>query len=284
MSIATELALLANTKEGLRVALKLSKDVPFSQYAVNIPWGSDVIPATGAVFEFQNNRYAKDGRAVYLTDISNFIRLTSATKLVDGQLVSVGVDVPRISGEGLLIEPQRTNAVQQFTRWTLPPPPAETILRTTDAFTFRNPTSQTGAVYTVSGGVVSIKSVYVQASDGGVAWIQSSGVRYDIYTLSASQIRRCKTPPVSVGSWGVFAPLGQNTLRYPQDEEGDQITSYIPVGENPTTRSPDILNIPLLPSQTITGDWDAGVTYEVADNIATFTGHGYIRNIAVEAL
>ena len=33
MSIADELALLANTKEGLRVSLELSKDVPFSQYA-----------------------------------------------------------------------------------------------------------------------------------------------------------------------------------------------------------------------------------------------------------
>ena len=32
MSIADELALLANTKEGLRVSLELSKDVPFSQY------------------------------------------------------------------------------------------------------------------------------------------------------------------------------------------------------------------------------------------------------------
>ena len=32
MSIADELALLSNTKEGLRVSLELSKDVPFSQY------------------------------------------------------------------------------------------------------------------------------------------------------------------------------------------------------------------------------------------------------------
>ena len=35
MSIADELALLANTKENLRVSLGLSKDVPFSQYAGN---------------------------------------------------------------------------------------------------------------------------------------------------------------------------------------------------------------------------------------------------------
>ncbi len=38
MSIATELALLANTKESLRVALGLSKDVPFSQYVLSIPF------------------------------------------------------------------------------------------------------------------------------------------------------------------------------------------------------------------------------------------------------
>lgn len=36
MSIATELALLANTKEILRIYLGLSKDVPFSQYAGNV--------------------------------------------------------------------------------------------------------------------------------------------------------------------------------------------------------------------------------------------------------
>lgn len=38
MSIATELALLANTKENLRVSLGLSKDVPFSQYVLSTPF------------------------------------------------------------------------------------------------------------------------------------------------------------------------------------------------------------------------------------------------------
>ena len=38
MSIATELALLANTKENLRVSLGLSKDVPFSQYILSTPF------------------------------------------------------------------------------------------------------------------------------------------------------------------------------------------------------------------------------------------------------
>lgn len=38
MSIATELALLANTKENLRVSLGLSKDVPFSRYILSTPF------------------------------------------------------------------------------------------------------------------------------------------------------------------------------------------------------------------------------------------------------
>jgi len=38
MSIADELALLANTKESLRVSLGLSKDVPFSQYILSTPF------------------------------------------------------------------------------------------------------------------------------------------------------------------------------------------------------------------------------------------------------
>ena len=123
--------------------------------------------------------------------------------------------------------------------------------------------------------------MYVQASEDGEAWLQASGGPYDLYTLSASQIRRYKTPPISVGTWGVFAPLGQNTLRYPQDEEGDQITSYIPVGENPTTRSPDILIIDVEPNQYISGDWDEGVVFEQFSGYAKFSGHGYIRNIEV---
>src|SRR5678809_1563535 len=44
MSIATELALLANTKESLRVSLGLSKDVPFSQYA------GSVVPSPRTLF------------------------------------------------------------------------------------------------------------------------------------------------------------------------------------------------------------------------------------------
>jgi len=38
MSIATELALLANTKENLRLYLGLGKDVPFSQYILSTPF------------------------------------------------------------------------------------------------------------------------------------------------------------------------------------------------------------------------------------------------------
>ena len=74
------------------------------------------------------------------------------------------------------------------------------------------------------------------------------------------------------------------TATYRQLEAGDTLTSLIISSGSQATRAPDILNIPLLPSQIVTGDWDAGVTYEVANNIATFTGHGYIRNITVEAL
>ena len=69
-----------------------------------------------------------------------------------------------------------------------------------------------------------------------------------------------------------------------QVEVGSFPTSYIPTDGTPATQAPDILNIPLLPTQTITGDWDSGVTYSLAGGIATLTGHGYIRNITVEAL
>lgn len=279
MSIADELALLANTKENLRISLGLSKDVPFSQYASNIPYYAKA----GTVFDFVNNQYSKDQLPVNISDISEFIRLSSATMWQDERLIEVQNNIPRISGEGLLIEPQRTNVAQPFTLWS-PSSGAEIVRSTIDTYTYINTVPQVGAVFTRAEAVASIKSMYVQASEGGEARLQADKAKYDRYTLSASQIRRYKTPPISVSAWGVFAPIGQNILRYPQDEEGDQITSYIPVGFSPTTRSPDILNIPLLPTQSITGDWDEGVTYEIVDNIATFTGHGYIRNITVEAL
>lgn len=331
MSIADELALLANTKESLRVAIGLSTSIPFSQYAVNIPWVGDVIPATGIVFDFKKNRYAKDGKAVYLDDVSEFIRLSSATKWRDGQLVEVADNAPRISGEGLLNEEQRTNLIPysaSFTSgaWTVENCTASANASKapdgTDTATLVTPAAGTGGRWVRIANKTSPRSNSYFVKSAGCRYVAlaysttSTSVTFDLETgetLAGVVIVDFSVQRLPNGWWrishtvqgGVLNTLlPVDTMRLvpyngasstfngtdgiylwgAQIEEGSFPTSYIPTKGTPATRSPDILNIPLLPTQTITGDWDDGVTYSLAGGIATFTGHGYIRNITVEAL
>ena len=304
MSIADELALLANTKESLRVAIGLSTSIPFSQYAVNIPWGSDVIPATGIVFDFSSNRYAKDGKAVYLDDISEFIRLSAATMWQDGKLVEVANNVPRISGDGLLIEPQRTNYSPRSV-WSTrdgaiyEPSPREPlfsgqdIIRVVHSDDHNSRVERSVAAFnnltrpiTSSSYVISEVEGYVHYGFGGNTdnlsdhpvgntWSRAVGVVQDGDVVSSYEKYLALQAGKSLTFDATCNQLEENTTKP---------SSFIPTTGTPVSRSPDILNIPLLPSQTITGDWDAGVTYTVDGGIATFTGHGYIRNITVEAL
>lgn len=336
MSIETELALLANTKESLRLAIGLSTSIPFSQYAANIPWGSDVIPATGTVFDFQKNRYAKGGKAVYLDDVSEFIRLSSATMWHDGQLVEVQDSMPRISSAGLLVENSVTESI----------PNNSTITSTDATWVVTSKTDQNiGSVFEfVSDGSDSIirtdiptypagnvdpnsgyyyrsilakktptdsfllfgssqagSTIMVNLKNGSVDYMGGTVVESEISDIGEYYLIEILTAPLSSfqrqfvlyasnnpGSGGrpgepttghkvtVALPSYRDTADFPQ--------SFVKTSGTQVTRSPDILNIPLLPTQTLSGDWDEGVTYEVADNIATFTGHGYIRNITVGAL
>ena len=339
MSIADELALLANTKESLRVAIGLSTSIPFSQYAVNMPWGSDVIPATGIVFDFKKNRYAKDGKAVYLDDVSEFIRLSSATKWHDGQLVEVQDNIPRISSAGLLVEKSVTELI----------PNNSTITSINDEWVVTNKTDQNigsvfefvsdgstnnvrtglplypnGNVPAASGGYYRsifvkkpLAESYIRFGTGGAnsaiivdiknGTLEYSGLgvlAYKITELSGFfkiEVTSKSSSPVNAvenqflfylsNSRGIGPNLGVPTLGHSATvalpsfmDTVDFPQSVVKTSGIQVTRSPDILNIPLLPAQTITGDWDAGVTYSLAGGIATFTGHGYIRSITVEEL
>ncbi len=332
MSIADELALLANTKENLRLSLGLSKDVPFSQYVSHIPYYAK----EGTVFDFVNNQYSKDQLPVNLNDISEFIRLSSATEWQNGQLVEAANNIPRISGEGLLIEPQRTNTGNAVTTLvTTPPfPMSDEILISTrtnqsigqsrkltlDKEGFLNTrVNSTGYAYLPMLPTIFIKSScrylrvivsaltsYAVTYDLQVGSIVAKGnsLRFDPIIEKHGEWCRVSMASYAVGGGYLNMIEASDTLNFRNSQHpqqaGDYIeawadqkevadedlkpTSYIFNNDVPATRAPDILNIPLLPSQTITGDWDTGVTYEVADNIATFTGHGYIRNITVEAL
>ncbi len=332
MSIATELALLASTKENLRVSLGLSKDVPFSQYASHVPFYAK----DGTVFDFANNQYSKDQLPVSLSDISEFIRLSYATKWQDGQLVEVANNIPRISGDGLLIEPQRTNngdAVSTLMTTPAFPMSDEILISTSTSQSIgqsrkltldREGLLNTRTLSTNYAHKPTLPTIFVKSSCRYLRVIVSASADYSVvYDLQTGSI-------VAKGSTLGFDPIiekhgewfrvsmvsfnmtsgyfniieASDTLNfrapmYPQ-QAGDYIevwaaqrevadedlkpTSYIFNNDVPVTRSPDILNIPLLPTQSFTGDWDAGVSYSVAGGIATFAGHGYIRNIVVEAL
>lgn len=124
--------------------------------------------------------------------------------------------------------------------------------------------------------------MYIQAAEGGEAWLQSGGVAYDKYTLSASQNRRYKITTKSSTAWGAVAPLGQNTLRYPQEEVGEQITSYIRVGDVPTTRLPETLSTTIPQGHTISGDWDDTLHLFERDGQLDFEGYGYIRTLEIK--
>lgn len=304
IGIERQAAILANTKESLRVVMGLSKDVPFSQYA-------SYIPKRSTVFDFVDNQYSKDQLPVNLSDISEFIRLSSATMWQDVQLVEVANNIPRISVEGLLIEPQRTNSFPDSVVSTgngVIPTTLEVgegnvvpaVIFTQGASTFVH----VSGVLRPSPGVM---SAYVQNSDNSKPTFTGSatgaGVDFvfilagnrlfpDNYTVSRHgdvyRVSGLSLFSKATGISGITKYVANSakdvTATYYQVEDGDTLTSLIKSSGSPATRAPDILNIPLLPSQTITGDWDEGVTYSLAGGIATFTGQGYIRNITVEAL
>ena len=280
-----------------------------------LPWLGSEIPAGDVVFDFEKNRYAVKGVPVGLSDLSDlseFIRLSSATEWQNGKLVEVANNIPRISGEGLLIEPQDTNLVT----------------RSIEPNSWFSDASYTKEyIENIDGKMTAVRATRIQPSTSQRVFISQypnmpivadyigketennplfrnnttttnffGGTEIKNEVIKPNISRRIDSisataSPRSVGDStgyyinGASASIGNVYTSYAiQILESESYSSLIITPGSPATRSPDILNIPLLPSQTITGDWDDGVTYTVADNIATFTGHGYIRNITVEAL
>lgn len=308
MSIAGELVLLANTKEGLRESLGLSKDVPFSQYAAYIPWSSEGVPTTASVFDFSNNRYAKDGRAVYLTDMpSTFTRLSTATMWKSDKVIDVPENTPRINTDGLLIEPQRTNLFQNSVITT-----GNGVIPTTLEIGEGNTVPavmlpQGVQSYVYAGGTrpsQCVISMYVKNSDNSepafLGAVSSAGTDFVLVLGGAgaahpdtvSKIstvyrasRTITTPPVGGGGSGILKYAGNSpkdvTATWRQLEEGDTLTSYIRSSGSPTTRAKETLVVPFTVGQTVTADKDEGVTMTIVDNNAVFEGQGYIRNVRV---
>lgn len=345
----------------LRLAAGISPSTPTEYMLRHIPlWvkmsilrrnsGGGGTTESVTTYDFTTNTYRKNGGAVSLGDVSEFIRLSSATKWQDGQLVEVANNIPRISGEGLLIEPQITNdlASGDFQN-NFPESLAQVTIGVDSGLGF-NYTRFIGGGgeqrEDTAFGMHGVSAFPVDFEEGrGVSFLVKAEppvryMRFSIYETGMSITHHFNTTiDLSDGSkvkeYSAFkvlnvVPMGGGWLRvdylstyipYPANyrylnvtfgmdgEDGANPTTWTTLPEGvevglalpqhvtppvyssltnsygtPATRTPDILNIPLLPTQTLTGDWDTGVTYEVADNIATFAGHGYIRNITVETL
>lgn len=294
------------------------------------------ILTTGTVFDFQKNRYAKDGKAVYLDDVSEFIRLSSATKWHDEKLVEVQENTPRISSAGLLVEKSATELIPNNSTMTSTRPTWVCTTKTDqdigDVFEFvsdgycaniqtsvpiqpnGNVVPNSGLYYrailakkTVDDSFLSLGSgavdtrIIVNLKNGSIEYVGARvteskisviGEYYRIETLAPAEVGNmrqfysCASDDIGDGSTLAAPTIGHKvTIAFPAFMDTvDFPQSIVRTSGTQVTRSPDILNVPLLPTQTITGDWDEGVTHSVADGIATFTGHGYIRNITVETL
>lgn len=261
------------------------------------------IPDTAVHMDFVKSRYAANGEPKGFEEVGNFTRLSKATMWQDGQLVEVANSVPRISGEGLLIEPQRTNSwpsSETFDTNNMRPL-GDLIRYSTTEIGIRgkrqargyqiNPDvgGQGGWLATPSTTSGNTRSIYARApsidKEGSLGLlVQNTSSDSELFTITMEWYRfsmettHRQLHPVD------FRKTGTTTdtviIQGLQREEG-KITSYIPTDGAPVTRAPDILKVPLLETQTLTGDWDEDVTYETVDGEAVFTGHGYIRTIEV---
>ena len=305
MSIATELALLANTKESLRAAIGLDASVPFSQYKNYIY----DIPSAGEFYDFVKNRFFSDGETRSFIDMpSQFTRLSSATMWKDNKLIDVPENTPRISSDGLLIEPQRTNL---FPNSVITTGSAGVILTTLEVSegnvvpAVRFPQGVTNFSYvSVLRPNPCVISAYVKNSDNSMPTfagsytsaafdfaflVSASAITADRYTVSKHgdvyRVSGLSELPEAQGNTGIVKYAGNSpkdvTATYRQIEAGDTLTSLIKSSGSPTTRAKETLIVPFTAGQTVTADKDDGVTMTIVDNNAVFEGQGYIRNVRV---
>lgn len=305
MSIETELALLANTKESLRVAIGLSTSIPFSQYKNYIY----DIPSAGEFYDFVKNRFFSDGETRSFSDMpSQFTRLSSATLWEADNLIDVPENTPRINNDGLLIEPQRTNlfpnsVITTGSAGVIPTTlevgegnvvPAVRFLHGSTTYSYVNilrPNPCIISAYvknsdnskpTFTGGVTAAGNdfVFLVAGSAILAAGYTVSKRGDVYRVSGiTELTEAQ------GNTGIVKYAGNSTkdvtATYRQIEAGGTLTSLIKSSGSPTTRAKETIIVPFATGQTVTADKDAGVTMTIVDNDAVFEGHGYIRSIEV---
>lgn len=107
---------ILDIKREFREVAGIPNTLPFSAYPSYISWQDDMddIPTYPKYFDFTKDRYSKLGEPCGFRDIGDFTRDSPAT-VVDGDTsYTVGVNVPRISKEGLLLEPESLTQAQDI--------------------------------------------------------------------------------------------------------------------------------------------------------------------------
>lgn len=301
---------ILSIKQDLREVANIPNTIPFSAYYSYMAWQEDLdsIPLSPKYLDFTKNRYSENGVPCGIDSVGNFTRLSSATMWQDGKLVEVGNNIPRISSDGLLIEPQRTNIFpnsvmttgvgvipttlevsegnvvpavrfpQGVTTWSY-----AIVLRPNPCVISAYVKNSDNSKPEFTGSVEGLESdfAFLVGSDGITASGEYTVSRHgDVYRASVLSVL-----PEKQGNTGIIKYAGNSatdlTATYRQLEAGDTLTSLIKTSGTPATRSPDILIIDVEPNQYISGEWDDGVVFEQFSGYAKFSGQGYIRNIEV---
>ena len=287
---------ILSIKQDLREVANIPNTIPFSAYYSYMAWQEDLdsIPLSPKYLDFTKNRYSEKGVPCGISSVGNFTRLSSATMWQDGQLIEVGSNAPRISDEGLLIEPQRTNTLLDsitvmYTSNNYAIHPL-TIYTTPEGFNRYSPKNPSTflSMYSVSTGFDNkLKTVYLQPSREGISCRFGGAVSsYTLLPLAPERIEGTskegsRFPALFSDPADTMSESDYIQVMYGQAEDSNYATSWIRTTTSPATRSPDILIIDVEPNQYISGEWDDGVVFEQFSGYAKFSGHGYIRNIEV---
>lgn len=318
MSIADKLTLLANSKEALRVKLKIPKSVPFSKYLDYVDWASaPSIPNKAFYADFTNDRYIKDGVPCVFKDLFTFTRAGKAWLVKDTGLQEYAADVPRLDN-GLLIEQSATNAISyssDITRWNLDggvATKADSV-----GYTVTQTVAGRGIISTDTGVDSSkerILSSYIKKTQTdayvtlGGRGIYTARVSATINTKTGAITRSADTTDVSVVSVGDYYLLrvratnlgappqlriaktdgvasltgvaGDYTTGTVMYLNGSVHSSFILTGAAPVTRPADFL-LNKITGTAVTGDWDSTLTLSIVNGNLVHSGYGRIRSLEI---
>lgn len=301
-TIADNIAELMRIKLEQRDFFGIAEDVPFADYIDIIKWTGQEVPQQPMYADFVNHRYALNGKPCSFQDIFEFIRLSKAWDFTESGLKEYGIDEPRISSKGLLIEPESTNFLRDsfmtegVNGFDIKGGDLEFgeddigsyikfIKSAADNYAYKkymvtDPDAKDGD-YRIS---FLSDSSSLRFSSGANADLQSVGIllrssvdeKDKVYSVYANV-----NEPGQNGNSRGFVKRPHHSEVEPkiyaiQMENHPFSTSFIKTEDSPTTRLPDTLR--LLQDGVLTIDADEGIVQTGNE----FSGFGYIRKMEIK--